>query len=605
MLPGQSGNALFNTPVDVELSNAPLNVATKLIMQKTGISIVFIHSDTPYGNVTLSVKNQPARDVLKLMAKSAGADMWEANGVFFIGPKGSAPRQAPQEPDSAPGLSPENPNPPGPVRYEKIQLMYNDPRDILHRLGVLSGPIQTIEDQLTANVLRTMLRQEDPYSSTGTISSPATFLPNGAITTAPPPQAAPSVPTGTAAGSVLPQAQTGEGASAGPSGVLPSGVGVGSDQGAGRDLQNPDEFGRGQFGRGGGGGLGGGGFGGGQGGGGFGGGLGGQGGGAGGFGGAGGGGQGPGAGAAAGLLPPGITANDLYAFDADNSIIVRYTNAAALRQLREVIRLLDVKPKQIMIRAQFVTVTQNDIDTFGINWSFQKVNLVGAVSTGFSASSTAYIQFATGNLQTSLSWILTTGRGKLVASPMATTLNNVAVQFVTTEVVPIFLSQPVSVGNGTVILTSTVTPFPVTTGLAMLPRINGDDSITLFGTAFVSSILGTETGPNGESFPLVSVEAAPVRRIIRSGDTMVIAGLLQKQDLVSSNRVPLLGDLPLIGSLFRSRGVTTNDSELLVFITPSIIPERPPLNGVAGGLSGAGGLSPESGPGGGGGGIIP
>ena len=66
---------------------------------------------------------------------------------------------------------------------------------------------------------------------------------------------------------------------------------------------------------------------------------------------------------------------------------------------------------------------------FGINWSFQKVNLIGGSSTGFSSSNTAFLQFATGNLQTELSFILTSGQGHLVASPIATTLNNVPVFF--------------------------------------------------------------------------------------------------------------------------------------------------------------------------------
>ena len=83
---------------------------------------------------------------------------------------------------------------------------------------------------------------------------------------------------------------------------------------------------------------------------------------------------------------------------------------------------------------------------------------------------------------------------------------------------------------------------------------------------------------------------------------MVIAGLTRKRDNVSTNKVPLLGDLPLIGTLFRSRNVTTDDSELVVFITPTIIPDRP-VGGAAGSgvgsavgaPGGAGGLPPVGG----------
>ncbi|HLV81033.1 MAG TPA: hypothetical protein VKT32_12165, partial [Chthonomonadaceae bacterium] len=282
-----------------------------------------------------------------------------------------------------------------------------------------------------------------------------------------------------------------------------------------------------------------------------------------------------------------------------------YTDPALLAQLRALIRLFDVKPRQLMIRAEFVNVTQNDVNAFGIVWNFQKVNLVGGASLGATTpvTSTAFLQYATGNFQTQLTWILTTGHGKLVDSAMATTLNNVPVTFATTVTDAIFESTPVVAANGTVIDATQVIPINVTTGLAVLARINGDDSITVFGTAVTSDITGTVTGPNGSSFPTILQQTAPIQRIIRNGDTIVIAGAVRKNDVVSSAKVPLLGDLPLIGQFFRSHNVTTNDSELLVFVTPSIIPERPPLTAAAGGVAPGG--PGAGGPGAAGGGVIP
>jgi general secretion pathway protein D len=318
-------------------------------------------------------------------------------------------------------------------------------------------------------------------------------------------------------------------------------------------------------------------------------------------GGAGGQGLGPG-GAAGGLLPTGIQPGDLYAYDADNSIIVRYTDERALRELRKVISFLDVKPRQVMIKAEFITVTQNDVSSFGINWSFAKVNLVAGVNAGFQANSTAFLQFASGNFQAQLSWILTTGRGKIVASPMATTLNNLPVAFFVSNQTPIFLSTPVISAVGTVALAPTITIANAITGVAVIPRINGDDSLTLFGAVTVQDFPSTVTGPNGETAPTFIAQTAPIQRIIRNGDTMVIGGLTRKRETVSTNKVPLLGDLPIIGTLFRSRSVTVDDSDLLVFITPTIIPERAP-NAPISGLSGT--PAAPGGPGGAGGGTTP
>jgi general secretion pathway protein D len=569
----RSTSALQNVIVEgIELVDAPLPVAINLIKQKTGIEIVFTGKGANFSPVSLSLRRRPITEVLQLMAKSAKADLWEENGVFFIGPEGSAPKPA-----AAPDPEPEIiPIPAGPMRWEKIRLMYTDPHIMVKMLSRQGSPMSDMMEQFTLQSFQMMLNaQKTPYLTSQPVGNilmqAAPFAPNQSQ-----PAAAPSAPISN-------------------NNFTPNGTmslnNPGNpffDQNARRDGDHSSEFGRGgQFGGGFGGGRGGGfggggqGFGGGQpGGGGFGGQPGGQ----------GQGGQfgqgGQGGGAASGLLPEGLNQGDLLAYDADGSIIVRSNNDQALRQLREIIRLLDVKPRQIMVRAEFVTVTQNDVSSFGINWNFQRVGLIGGVNTGFQTSNTAFLSYQIGNFSTQMSWILTTGRGKLVAAPMATTLNNVPVNFNTTVTVPAIVSTPVFGFNGTVALAPQIIPVQATTGLFVLPRINGDDTISLMGTIFVQDFGNPVTGPNGETFPTTIFQTAPVQRIIRNGDTLVIGGLTRKNTTVSTNRVPLLGDLPFLGTLFRSRNVTTDDSDLLVFITASILPERqsgPALPGPGGG----------------------
>src|SRR5947207_1177442 len=85
----QEAVRLQNTPVDVDLDRAPLRMALKLIEQKTHISIVFKDSAHQFGTVTLSVKSRPISDVLRLIAASAGADIWLEDGIYWVGPRGS------------------------------------------------------------------------------------------------------------------------------------------------------------------------------------------------------------------------------------------------------------------------------------------------------------------------------------------------------------------------------------------------------------------------------------------------------------------------------------------------------------------------------------
>lgn len=592
---GRNGeSALRNTRVTLELVDAQLPNAVNVIRQRSGIDIVFkANADKPYNRVTVSLHDKPVDEALKLVADSAGAAMWLENGIYFIGPKSDAPKQQ----DVEPILPPQNDfvSAPGPTRWEKIYLKFAAVRGIKHALTITGSPTDDPGETFYMNSVKMMMDGQSLMTrpttlNTGQASNGTTYVPM---------QIAPSAPVsdngGRQAGSQLPTTPS----------VL--GSGTPADQGAHRSTEEVQEFGRGGQ-RGGFGGAGGG-FGG-QGGG-FGGAGGGQ---AGGFGGqGGGGGQAGQAGSATGLLPPGISPADIYAFDADNSIIVRYTDEVALRQLRDVIALLDVKPRQLLIRAEFVTVSRNDAEAFGINYNFTKVNLIAGANLGYSTANTTFIQYATGNLLTQISLSLTQGRGKVVSSPIATTLNNVPVTFTNTQQVPVFLPGGVAVNGGAVVNTTQLTLFPVTVGIQVLPRINGDESITMFGQVVASDITGTVTGPNGESAPIVVQQTVPIQRIIRNGETMVIGGLTRKNDNYSTSKIPLLGDLPLIGTMFRSRQVTTSDSELLVFVTPEILPERAgngPAAGGAGGNalpSGAGGTTTGGGglPGGAGGGLQP
>ena len=602
--PGQRSTAVKN--LDIELVEARLQDALRIVEVKTGINYVLTNPNLQYNKITLTLTGKPVDVVLKLIALAGGADFWQDAGICYIGPKGSAPKV---EQDRAPDLPPV-PEKRRDKTLQRYQLMYSEPNAILRQLGVHRG--SGLEDYLEVfrnNVLHMIVDQglQGQSGLKGNGGFNGGYTPPFTVVTGQPtgPSAAPFVPTGATRPDNLPNG-------------LPRSVGTfglpqsGGDQVAHRDgpdgagnlnpsiIERAGQFpgGGGQFG-GGGGQFGGGG---GQ----FGGGGGQFGGGGGQFGGGGGqlGGGQPGAGGQAGganlLVEFGITGQVLANPDS-NEILLITDDPAEFDKLKTLIKYLDVKPKQLMIRAEFVTVTSNGTNGFGINWSFQKVNLIGGANLGFSSTNTAFLQFATGNLQTELSFILTSGQGRLVAAPMATTLNNVPVFFSQTNTQAAFVSQPIVTNGGTTIISQTIIPIPVTQSLAVLPRINGDDSITLFGSAQSTSLGAPITGPNGESFPNITVQTSPIQRIIRNGDTMVISGLTTKNDVLTENKVPLLGDLPLIGNLFRSRNTTTADAELLVFITPTIIVERPSQAIIGGGVGGT-----LNSPGGGaGGGVIP
>ena len=442
----------------VELSEAPLGLAINLIRQKTGINVAIKNGNVTYGKVTLSIRRKPISDVLKLMAESAGADFWDENGVFWFGPKGTAPKPEIVENPALPNVDAAPVHYPSDIVWEKIRLNNVSPHRMMTMLGLNGGVVGTFEDQFSASVMRKLLNVDaNPYHDAANTNGLVVF---DGYNRTPSPSNNRNNNNSSSSPAVVPNTPTGNATTGGT-----NNAGDNSDQNAQRDSDGFAEFGRGggQFGGRPGGGA---------------------------PGGAGAGGAG---GQGVGLLPDGIPAGDLYAMDADGSILVRHpkTDVRGFRQLRELISLLDVKPQQIMIKAEFVTVNQNDLSGFGINWNFQKVNLVAGTSLGQISNPTAFLQYAAGNLQTTLTWVLTTGRGKVVSAPMATTLNNVPVTFTNTVTTPVLQSQTNLTNGGAVAVSQVPVGIQTTKGLSVLPRINGDDTITLFGTVFFSDVTGT------------------------------------------------------------------------------------------------------------------
>lgn len=606
--PGQAPASASNKVVDIDLANVPLQAAIQLIQQRTGINIVLINPSTKFSNVTLKLTGKPVDVVLRLLATASGADFWNEGGIYYFGPKGSAPKQP--EPERI--LLPD-PEPVAPKRklITKLKLNFIDGHRLVKIIGAGKGhAAEDYMDQVIQNSYHRMLKNELTLGSNpAPITSPLTVVTDYNVNRNV--GGAPFVPTGRGAGIENPvpqnngtgnftlpngnEDQSSKRAADGDGNVLPGGGNVSR---AGQGFGGGGRFG------GGGGALGGGGQGFGGGGQGFGGGGQGPGGGGQGFGQ---GGQNQGqTGGATGLLPPGITADDISVLDSDNTLLIRYPDGPEGRQavadLQKLIELLDVKPRQILLRAEFVTVSSNIVNGFGINWSFARGALIGGANTGFSTTNTAFLQYATGNIQTALSYILTSGAGRVVASPIATTMNNIPAVFFQTTNQPVFVSQPIVTPGGTTVISQFIIPIPVITAINILPRINGDDSLTLTGDLISSTVGEPIVSPDGSSFPSILSQSVPVRRIVRNGDTMVIAGLTAKNDTTSTNKVPLLGDLPIIGTLFRSRNTTTSDSELMVFITPTILEERPSKQATIGGsnLLAPGNAGPGSG-----GGVLP
>jgi type II secretory pathway component GspD/PulD (secretin) len=104
------------------------------------------------------------------------------------------------------------------------------------------------------------------------------------------------------------------------------------------------------------------------------------------------------------------------------------------------------------------------------------------------------------------------------------------------------------------------------------PRINADGTITLALFPQVSTVGRVRVG--ARDLPRFDTQFVFTVRRIRNGETMVLGGLVTRSDNSATTRVPLLSDLPVIGQFFRGRDRSVVETELLIFVTATILDEE-------------------------------
>ena len=286
----------------------------------------------------------------------------------------------------------------------------------------------------------------------------------------------------------------------------------------------------------------------------------------------------PGGGGRAGAqaqLPDGVS--KIFALQSNNSLLV-YGTVEGYNQVKQIVKILDIKPRQVQIKVEFVTASVTDVDALGINFDLvpypglEVSSNQGSGSFGGTVAGVAptFLQYATGNIVAQLFQTLTRTRGKVVQAPLITTTNNVPASITVTTQIPFFTTGVVSNGGlqGGTTQSNTANLLSLQTGLSIVPRINADDTVTM---NLQPTITDTTGQPTVGGIPPYVTQSLQTLRTVRSGDTMVLGGLVRKQETASSQRIPILSDIPFFGGLFRTRNKQVNDQELLIFVTPTII----------------------------------
>ncbi|HWA24605.1 MAG TPA: secretin N-terminal domain-containing protein [Lacunisphaera sp.] len=184
------------------------------------------------------------------------------------------------------------------------------------------------------------------------------------------------------------------------------------------------------------------------------------------------------------------------------------------------------------------------------------------------------IQHQRGNFSAVLDALKQQGELKVVSKPRLRTLNNQPAVVRVGQDIPVFLRQVTQSPGTPPVITETETIQTITVGtvLSITPQISSTGLITLDITPAVSRLVRIETSASGNTnAPVIDIRQASSLVRVRDGVTIVMGGLVQDNATSTRRKIPIVGDIPLLGKAFTGKYETKERTELVFFLTPRII----------------------------------
>lgn len=267
-----------------------------------------------------------------------------------------------------------------------------------------------------------------------------------------------------------------------------------------------------------------------------------------------------------------------------NSLII-VDGADRIAAIENVLKQLDLETNQVMIEAKLVQVDHQAIQEMGVNWQvnsgagmgwntgtsglgggtgklgaapFKGGQITNNTPTKSDAAQTIAFGLLDGNLGVAISNLLSTNKGEVLASPQITTLDNKEARIFMGDQVPILTKDE---SNNTV-----TTYVEAGTELIVTPLITAPDRV----------LLTLKPRKNNYSYDanagvIIKKQEALTTVVVSDGETVVIGGLVSKEEIDAETGVPLLKDIPFIGALFRYTRKETIKKDLVIFVTPRIV----------------------------------
>lgn len=265
--------------------------------------------------------------------------------------------------------------------------------------------------------------------------------------------------------------------------------------------------------------------------------------------------------------------------------VIAIGDPSVIKGIKFIIDELDKEKFQVYVQARIIEINKNDAQNIGIKYGFAAGDVSSsglyAMSANFGSSdltkslSTQVLDYLTLGttkstlaLGATLDFLETNGASKAISNPSILCVNN--------KESSIYVGKTISVSSGS---TTGTTGLPtisykredVGLTLKIKPRVSSKDKVTLDVETILENVLDDGSN-NNTGQPITSKQEVKTQAILRHGESIIIGGLVKEDVQNSKTKIPLLGDIPLIGEyLFSSTSTSKTEDNLIVILTPYVI----------------------------------
>lgn len=258
--------------------------------------------------------------------------------------------------------------------------------------------------------------------------------------------------------------------------------------------------------------------------------------------------------------------------DQGGNRLIAYASPRVINEIERIVRSIDHPHTQVLLETRLIEVTVDNNNRYGIDWG-----ALSPISTNLSFPQVAATQgylLKNGirgpiNMNILLDMLIQSGDARVLMNSKLTTTNNREASLLIGEKIPYVIQSynqsAASVGGAN----QQIQKEEVGVKIRMQPHVNEDSEITLNLEPEVSSITGFK-GPNSD-LPLVKVRTTKTTVRVADGQTVFLAGLLSEEESEELRKLPILGQIPVIGWLFTHKLAIKRKTNLIIEVKPKII----------------------------------